>query len=243
MSSIRWLAPADGPAALPAPDTALEEPNGLLAAGGSLDPDWLLASYARGIFPWYESGQPILWWSPDPRAVLHPARLHVSRSLRKTLRSSGLVVTADRDFASVVYACAEPRRYTSSTWITPAMADAYITLHSLGWCHSFEAWHEGELVGGLYGMAMGRVFFGESMFARQRDASKVAFVRAIGFLQSAGIELVDCQVPSHHLAQLGASEMPRAEFLRELEGLIRPGAPSGSWSTAFATWLARAHAA
>lgn len=239
MTTIRWLAPTAGPAALPSPDDALDEPNGLLAAGGALEPDWLLASYAHGIFPWYEEGQPILWWSPDPRAVLYPERLHVSRSLRRTLRSGGIVVTADRDFAAVVEACAAPRRYTSSTWITPAMADAYVAMHELGWCHSFEAWHEGELVGGLYGMAIGRVFFGESMFTRLRDASKVAFVRAVGFLRAAGVRLIDCQLPSHHLARLGASEVPRAAFLRELRTLVRPASPSRPWSRAFAAWLER----
>jgi len=237
VSTIRWLAPADGPTALPSPADALEEPNGLLAAGGALTPEWLLASYARGIFPWYEAGQPILWWSPDPRAVLYPEQLHVSRSLGKTLRSGRIVVTADRDFATVLRACAAPRRYTSHTWITPAMAQAYIAMHELGWCHSFEAWHDGELVGGLYGMAIGKVFFGESMFTRLRDASKVAFVRAVRFLRSTGIELIDCQVPSHHLTRLGASEMPRAAFLRALESLVRPASPSGSWSAPFAAWL------
>lgn len=236
---IRWLGPGDGPEALPAPEEALEEPNGLLAAGGSLAPNWLLASYARGIFPWYESGQPILWWSPDPRAVLFPERLHVSRSLRKTLRSGKFRVTADSAFAEVVGQCALPRRYTSSTWITPEMARAYIAMHELGWAHSFEAWHAGELAGGLYGVAIGKVFFGESMFSRISDASKVAFAHAVDFLKAQGFELIDCQIQSHHLRQLGASDLPRSRFVSELARLSTPGTQSSIWSESFAAHCER----
>jgi len=234
MSELRWLSPADGPESLPDPSQALNEPNGLLAAGGSLEPEWLLTSYRRGIFPWFETGQPILWWSPDPRIVLRPDEFHVSRSLKKCLRRGRYRVTADRDFAAVIRACAEPRRYTDATWITPLMIDAYIRLHDLGWAHSFEAWHGDSLAGGLYGIVIGGVFFGESMFARQSDASKVAFWHAIRFLQSVAIEIIDCQLPSAHMTRLGAQSMPRTEFLSMLERTTTPAGTPGSYCDAFA---------
>lgn len=234
MTELRWLNAADGPECLPDPAEALAEPNGLLAAGGSLEPDWLLAGYRRGIFPWYERGQPILWWSPDPRTVLWPEALRVSRSLAKRLRRGDLEITADKDFRGVIGACAEPRRYTDSTWITPAMLEAYATLHDLGWAHSFEAWQDGQLAGGLYGIAIGRVFFGESMFARQTDASKVAFWHAVRFLEVRGFELIDCQLPSAHLTSLGATSLSRSQFLSKLAALTAaPGAPM-PWDEAFA---------
>lgn len=234
MSSIHWLKPTDSPTALPDPNHALPEPNGLLAAGGCLSPEWLLASYARGIFPWYEDGQPILWWCPDPRAVLLPDQLAISRSLRKTVARRTFTVTADTAFAEVVAGCAAPRQYTDQTWITPAIAEAYLALHELGWAHSFEAWRGEKLVGGLYGVAIGKVFFGESMFAAERDASKVAFVHAVEFLSSSGVCLIDCQIPSAHLSRLGATMMPRKAFLRQLETLCRPGGKPGSWAERFA---------
>ena len=240
MSNIRWLNPIDGPDALPEPHEALIEPNGLLAAGGSLTPDWLLESYARGIFPWYESGQPILWWSPDPRAVLLPENLVVSRSLRKTLRRDKFRVTADCAFDRVVEACALPRRYTDATWITGEMAAAYRKLHELGRAHSFEAWCDGELAGGLYGVALGQIFFGESMFTQIRDASKVAFVHAVEFLRTNGFRLIDCQIPSEHLQSLGACNLPRPEFLSALERLREPEGAAGSWTEAFAATMAHA---
>jgi len=234
MSSICWLAPTDGPDALPEPSLALAEPNGLLAAGGTLKPDWLLASYASGIFPWYEEGQPILWWCPDPRAVLWPDQLRISRSLRKTLSRSGFTVSADRAFDAVVSACAAPRHYTESTWITAEMAQAYQQLHRLGWAHSFETWQDDRLVGGLYGVAIGRVFFGESMFAKCSDASKIALVHAVDFLRAKDFELIDCQVPSEHMASLGAVNIPRALFLDHLRSMCRPDALPCSWSQDFA---------
>lgn len=239
MSTIRWLSPAEGPESMPPASAALEEPNGLIAAGGALEPEWLLAAYRRGIFPWYETGQPILWWSPDPRAVLRPADLHVSRSLHRRLRKGEFEVTADGAFDAVVAGCAEPRGYTDSTWITADMANAYSRLHRLGFAHSFEAWSGGELVGGLYGVAIGRVFFGESMFKRRSDASKVAFVQGVRFLAARGFALIDCQVATSHLSRLGATSMPRNEFVTFLRRHCVPQEPDFSWQTAFG---ARCHA-
>lgn len=233
MSTICWLGPSDGPEALPPPSAALSDPNGLLAAGGALRPDWLLASYEHGIFPWYEEGQPILWWCPNPRCVLRPSELKISRSLKRTISKGIFAVSADRAFVDVVAACAEPRSYTDSTWITADMAQAYAGLHELGWAHSFEAWDETGLVGGLYGVSIGRVFFGESMFCRRTDASKVAFVHAVRFLAGRGVELIDCQIRSAHLMRLGASDMPREEFIEHLKGHCRPRGAPGSWSDEF----------
>ena len=196
MSTLRWLSSADAVDRFPPASQALTEPNGLLAAGGDLKPERLLAAYRRGIFPWYEEGQPILWWSPDPRAVLRPDGVRVSRSLRRSLNKGGFELKIDHAFEAVVAACAEPRRYTHSTWITREMATAYTRLHRLGWAHSFESWRDGELVGGLYGVAIGRVFFGESMFARATDASKVALVRLAEYLRERSFRLIDCQVAS-----------------------------------------------
>jgi leucyl/phenylalanyl-tRNA--protein transferase len=233
MADLRWLSKEDSPASLPDPAQALPEPNGLLAAGGSLAPEWLLESYRRGIFPWFESGQPILWWSPDPRTVMTPDQLHVSRSLQKCIGRQQFEVTADTDFAGVITSCAAPRNYTDSTWITPEMQAAYTELHRLGWAHSFESSIDGLLVGGLYGIAIGRVFFGESMFASRSDASKVAFFHAVRFLSERGIELIDCQLPSAHLSRLGARTMPREAFLAALAQLTEsPGTP-GSYRDDF----------
>lgn len=230
---LRWLSAAGGPESMPDPEHALTEPNGLLAAGGSLDPEWLLASYRRGIFPWFEARQPILWWSPDPRFVLAPETMKVSRSLAKRIRQGRFEVRADTEFAAVIAACAEPRRYTNATWITPAMRTAYVTLHRLGWAHSVEAWADGTLVGGLYGVSIGRVFFGESMFARETDASKVAFWHAVRYLEAEGCELIDCQLPSSHLEQFGAQGMPRRDFLARLRELTEPPGAPGSWTENF----------
>lgn len=241
MSPIRWL-PPDAPLdAFPPVATAEREPNGLLAAGGDLRPERLLHAYRAGIFPWYESGQPVLWWSPDPRAVLWPQALRVTRSLRKKLRRPEFTVTADRAFADVITACAEPRRYTSGTWITPEMVAAYRALHGLGHAHSFEIWRGGELVGGLYGVALGRVFFGESMFTRISDASKIAFVRAVRYLQGRACALIDCQVWSPHVASLGATRMPRSEFIAQVGVLTGAADDAGSWSDDFAR-VTSAHA-
>jgi leucyl/phenylalanyl-tRNA--protein transferase len=224
-----WIDPRDETLQFPDPSLALKEPNGLLAVGGDLAPERLIAAYQHGIFPWYNHNQPILWWSPDPRAVLFPARLKVSRSLRKTLRRRPFEVTADQAFAEVIAACSAPRKDASGTWITQAMKQAYIRLHQLGLAHSVECWREGKLLGGLYGVAIGRVFFGESMFSHASDASKVAFVYLVRQLQDWGYAAIDCQVHSAHLQSLGAETIPRAAF-QELLGQWCPvaGRP-GPW--------------
>jgi leucyl/phenylalanyl-tRNA--protein transferase len=215
------------------PDPTLAEPDGLLAIGGDLSPERLLAAYAEGIFPWFDDRSPILWWSPDPRLVLDPAHLHVSRSLRRTIRRGAYRVTADTAFEQVIRRCAErPRRGQSGTWITAGMAQAYLRLHRLGFAHSFEAWSGESLVGGLYGVSLGAAFFGESMFADRPDASKAALVRAVEWLSGRGVSLVDCQVRTDHLVSLGASEVPRAEFLARLRAALRAETLRGPWSLA-----------
>ncbi len=191
---------------------AMREPNGLLAAGGDLSPERLIQAYRHGCFPWFEEGQPILWWSPDPRTVLLPAEVHVSRSLRKVLRQGRFRVTFDRDFAAVIAECAGPRNYTDGTWITDDMQRAYLALHDQGHAHSVEVWDGDALVGGLYGLAMGRLFFGESMFSRADNASKVGFVTLVEHLEQAGFVLIDCQMPTDHLHSLGARSIPREVF-------------------------------
>lgn len=193
-------------------DKALREPNGLLAAGGDLSADRLIQAYRHGCFPWYQDGQPILWWSPDPRTVLFPDELHVSRSLRKLLRQGRYQVTFDQDFTAVIQACAAPRAYADGTWITDNMQDAYLELHRRGFAHSVEVWDQGTLVGGLYGLAMGRLFFGESMFSRADNASKMGFASLVERLQAGGVVLIDCQMPTEHLISLGARSIGRDEF-------------------------------
>lgn len=217
---LHWIRPDDPPEAFPDPLRALHAPDGLLAAGGDLSPPRLLAAYRRGIFPWYSEGQPILWWSPDPRTVLLPAGLHLSRSLRRKLRQRRFTVSFDRAFAEVMAGCAAPRRADSAdggTWITAAMQAAYVELHRLGHTHSLEVWMDGVLVGGLYGLALGRVFFGESMFSRATDASKIALACLARQLHYWDFALIDCQVHSAHLERLGAIRMPRSVFLRRIE--------------------------
>lgn len=191
---------------------ALREPNGLLAAGGDLSVERLVAAYRHGCFPWYEDGQPILWWSPNPRTVLLPDNLHISRSLRKVLRSNQFSVTFDRNFAQVIHACAQPRHDQNGTWITSDIQKAYIELHQQGIAHSVEVWQDEELVGGLYGIAIGQLFFGESMFSRVSNASKVGFVTLVSALKSAGFQLIDCQMPTEHLLSLGADSITRIDF-------------------------------
>jgi leucyl/phenylalanyl-tRNA--protein transferase len=231
MRSLYWISRDRRVDAFPPVSDALTEPNGLLAAGGDLSPERLLAAYRKGIFPWYQEGQPILWWSPDPRAVLKPDGLKVSRSLRRSLRKRGFELRVDTKFAAVVAACAEPRDYGGGTWITREMAAAYTQLHRLGWAHSFETWADDELVGGLYGVAIGGVFFGESMFTRVTDASKVALVHAVDFLRSHGTRLIDCQVASAHTRSLGAVDMPRSEFLSVIAQLCGESARPQKWSS------------
>ncbi|MBV9344770.1 MAG: leucyl/phenylalanyl-tRNA--protein transferase [Gammaproteobacteria bacterium] len=212
MRSITWLSPHDAPEYFPPAEQALEEPAGLLAAGGDLSPQRLLAAYRRGIFPWYSPGQPVLWWSPDPRAVLFPEEFRCTRSLAKTLRNAGFTASLDRDFTQVIDGCAAPRAASPGTWITSEMRAAYLRLHQLGYAHSVEVWHRAALVGGLYGVRLGAVFFGESMFSRVRDASKVALAHLIGVCRRNAMVVIDCQLPSHHLASLGARSIPRRQF-------------------------------
>ncbi len=212
VKSITWLEPDGDREWFPPLDQALEEPEGLLAAGGDLSPARLLAAYRRGIFPWYSAGQPVLWWCPDPREVLLPEDFRCSRSLAKTLRNRGFEVTFDCDFAGVVRACAARREHSAGTWITSEMLDAYCHLHRLGSAHSVEVRLDGALVGGLYGVLLGAVFFGESMFSRERDASKAALAHLVERGRGAGLRLIDCQLPTAHLRSLGSKPMARKEF-------------------------------
>lgn len=214
---------------LPPPASALAEPNGLLAAGGDLSVPTLLEAYRCGVFPWYSAGQPLLWWSPDPRAVLPLADLHVPRRLARTLRRGGFSVTVDRAFAEVVAACAAPRRYADGTWITPEMAVAYRALHAAGHAHSVECWRGDALVGGVYGVAIGRLFCGESMFSRETDGSKVALVALARRLLAWDYALMDCQMQSAHLARFGAVEMSRAGFLTLVQRLAAEPAADTAW--------------
>lgn len=207
-------------------EQALEDPNGLLALGGDLAPERLELAYRQGIFPWYQDGQPLLWWSPDPRTVLIPGELHVSRSMRKVLRKAPYQVTFDQDFAAVMAGCAEPRNYTDATWITEDMFRAYCHLHDRGVAHSVEVWEEGQLVGGLYGVALGRMFFGESMFSRRDNASKTGFITLVEKLRQWGFEMIDCQMPTEHLFSLGARSLSRDRFKAELQRLCAPQVPS-----------------
>ncbi|HLQ13295.1 MAG TPA: leucyl/phenylalanyl-tRNA--protein transferase [Steroidobacteraceae bacterium] len=220
---IAWLAPGDPPDHFPAVERALLDPPGLLAAGGDLSCERLVAAYRRGIFPWYSPGQPVLWWSPDPREVLLPQEFHTSRSLRRAQRLRGFEYHVDRDFAAVIAACAAPRAHSPGTWITPEMHAAYIALHERGIAHSNEIWRAGSLIGGMYGVQLGRVYFGESMFSRERDASKAALAGLVRQCLAEGTELIDCQLPSAHLRSLGSRALPRVEFLRRLaQGLAPP---------------------
>ncbi|MCX8144947.1 MAG: leucyl/phenylalanyl-tRNA--protein transferase [Azovibrio sp.] len=226
---IPWLA---GNAPFPPLETALKEPNGLLAAGADLGVPRLLEAYRQGIFPWFAPGEPVLWWSPDPRMVLFPEAFRPSRSLTRTLRRGRFEVRLDSAFAAVVAACAEtPRPGQNGTWITAEIRAAYGALHELGYAHSVETWLDGELVGGLYGVALGRMFYGESMFTRQTDASKVAFAHLVRYLRQEGFGMIDCQMKTPHLASLGAREIPRQEFIRRLRALIAAPAPVGRWPT------------
>jgi len=212
------------------PPSYLAERDGLLAVGGDLSAERLLLAYRQGIFPWYTEKTPILWWSPDPRLVLFPAELKISISLRRVLRKNVFSVTFDRAFADVIRRCAEVRRARDdSTWIVPEMVTAYSRLHRLGYAHSVESWHEGELVGGLYGMALGRVFYGESMFTRKTDASKVALVHLVDLLTRGGFQLIDCQVTTAHLQSMGAREISRRRFLTLLAENIPEVVHGESW--------------
>ncbi len=209
--------------------TALSEPNGLLCAGGDLEPQTIISAYSKGIYPWFSDDQPILWWSPDPRMVLFPKEFKVSKSLAKTVRSGKFEVRFDTAFADVIAGCAEPREPDGGTWIVPEMQEAYASLHELGVAHSVESWQNEKLVGGLYGVALGRMFFGESMFARETDASKVALVAMVEKLKRDGFELIDCQQETRHLARFGARPIPRQEFVQRLQELINLGQSHSNW--------------
>ncbi len=223
---IPWLR---GNAPFPPISKALASPNGLLCAGGELTPQRILEAYSRGIFPWFSEGDPILWWSPDPRMVLFPEELKVSRSLRKAVARGIYETRWDTSFRDVMEACAAPRDAQGGTWIVPEMVEAYVKLHEMGHAHSVESWHEGELVGGLYGIAMGRVFFGESMFSRATDASKVALVKLVERVGGAGCRLIDCQQATGHLASLGAREIARTAFAQLVQDSIQYPPPGERW--------------
>jgi leucyl/phenylalanyl-tRNA--protein transferase len=214
---IPWLGP-ESP--FPPLEAALLRPNGLLAVGGDLSPSRLIEAYRHGIFPWFNEGEPILWWSPDPRMVLFPQELKISRSLRKTLKRGNYEIRADSAFKQVMEACAAPRGEHTGTWIHAEMIAAYGRLYEMGMAHSMETWIEGELVGGLYGVGQGKMFFGESMFSRVSDASKIAFVHLVAQLQRWGFEMIDCKMKTEHLASLGAREISRNEFRQKLKELV-----------------------
>ena len=226
---ITWLSPSDAPDAFPDIELAVHEPEGLLAAGGDLGSTRLLAAYRRGIFPWYEEGQPILWWSPNPRCVIRPGCLHVAKRLQRELRHSTAEYSFDGDFSTVVNACAEPRESGQGTWITRDMAAAYRRLHDEGWAHSVEIWQGDRLIGGMYGIAIGCVFFGESMFSRESNASKFALLALTRWLFAHDFVILDCQVVSQHLLSLGAVTMPRREFAELLRSECVPARRFLTW--------------
>jgi len=224
---LPWLGTRDS---FPAVERALKEPNGLLCAGADLSVRRLLAAYRHGIFPWYSGAEPILWWSPDPRMVLFCDQLKVARSLAKSIRNKGYDVRVDTAFAEVLAGCAAARRGEGRTWLGSDMREAYLELHDAGHAHSFECWKGNALVGGLYGVAIGRMFYGESMFSRATDASKVALVALVEELRGRGFPMIDCQVRTPLLAQLGGREIPRGEFLRRMRALVNYREPGGRWT-------------
>ncbi len=226
MSLIPWLEDLT----FPPVEEAMDDPNGLLAAGGDLSPERLLRAYRQGIFPWFDDDQPILWWSPDPRAVLFPSNIHISRSLAKRLRRGDFHFSFDRCFEDVVAACAAPRQYSQGTWITDDMAEAYAALHDWGVAHSLEVWLGDELVGGLYGVSLGKLFFGESMFSRVTDASKAAFVALAKQCEAWNFALIDCQIANPHLSSMGATDISRREFVDYLNKYADMPHPLGPWS-------------
>lgn len=223
---IPWLT---SDLSFPPPERALIEPNGLLALGGDLSCKRLIQAYSKGIFPWFNEDEPILWWSPDPRMVLFPAELKIARSLRKALQKHDYQISADRSFDQVIAACAIPRRDQGGTWINSVMIKAYRELHRMGHAHSVETWIDGKLAGGLYGVALGRAFFGESMFSRTTNASKIAFVHLVKQLARWRFGIIDCQMKTAHLASLGAREIQRTQFTRIIEELIHYRGVEGMW--------------
>jgi leucyl/phenylalanyl-tRNA--protein transferase len=223
---IPWL---HGDDPFPPVSCALDEPNGLIAAGGRLTVERLVSAYRQGIFPWYSEGQPVLWWTPDPRMVLEPHAIRIARSLRKRLRRRDYEVRVDTCFTAVVRACAEPREGQAGTWITAEISRAYTALHRAGLAHSVEVWIDGALAGGLYGVALGRMFYGESMFARATDASKIALAHLARQLERWEFGLIDCQMETAHLASLGAHAVPRREFMSKLSELVNYPGRLGPW--------------
>jgi leucyl/phenylalanyl-tRNA--protein transferase len=224
---LAWLDRADP---FPPVERALKDPNGLLCAGGDLSMERLLQAYRHGVFPWYSGGEPVLWWSPDPRMVLHCDELKVSRSLAKSVRNKGYDVRVDTAFPDVLTGCAGPRKGEPGTWLGDDMRSAYLALHRAGYAHSFETWRGDDLVGGLYGVAIGRMFYGESMFSRATDASKVALVALVHTVKERGFPLIDCQMNTELLASMGAREIPRSAFLRALSALVHYAEPPGKWN-------------
>jgi leucyl/phenylalanyl-tRNA--protein transferase len=214
---IPWLSSGAG---FPPVEESLTEPNGLLAAGLELNPELILDAYCKGIFPWFNPGEPVLWWSPDPRMVLHPSEFRMSRTLRQRIKRGGYEIRVDSDFGQVMEACAAPRQSQNGTWIGPAIRQSYTSLHDMGYAHSIETWIDGELAGGLYGLAIGRMFFGESMFARRTDASKLALAHLCRQLEKWKFGLIDCQMETSHLASLGARPIRRTEFIQEVARLV-----------------------
>jgi len=229
MIQIPWLHPDN--TLFPSPALALSEPNGLLAVGGDLSPERILAAYKHGIFPWFNPGDPILWWSPSPRTVIFPHQFHISRSLRKLINRETYQISFDHCFQDVMRACAAPREYADGTWISEDIISGYSALHARGFAHSVEVWQQGELVGGLYGVALGRIFFGESMFSRADNASKVGIAYLVQQLLCWDFQLIDCQVANDHLFSLGAIEIPRDEFQQLLINFVQvpPNYPA-NWS-------------
>jgi leucyl/phenylalanyl-tRNA--protein transferase len=231
---IPWLVD-DAP--FPPAEQALIEPNGLLCAGANLSAERILSAYRQGIFPWFSAGQPILWWSPDPRMVLFPSEFKLSRSLRKTLKAGDYTIRLDSHFNEVIKACAHTERAGQpGTWITPDMQRAYRQLHELGWAHSVETWRGDRMIGGLYGLAIGHMFYGESMFSQQTDASKIAVAHLARFLEQHDFGMVDCQMRTEHLASLGAREIPRSDFLARLRVLCDSPVAPGRWPEAGAAF-------
>lgn len=213
------------------PNPGLADPSGLLAVGGDLEPDRIIRAYQNGIFPWYNEGEPILWWSPDPRMVLFPEELKISKSMQRVINSGKFSITMDREFKQVIEACkSNPRRMDQDTWITGDMVNAYCRLHEMGIAHSVEVWQESKLVGGLYGLAVGNIFSGESMFSTVSNASKYGFIKLIAILINTGFNLIDCQVYTNHLASMGAREIPQEQYLKHLGFAIKTTEKPLKWT-------------
>jgi len=232
MSSIElnWLDADDLSHSFPPPDSALDDPEGLIAAGGDLTPARILKAYQCGIFPWYQEPQPILWWCPNPRGVLYPKKAIAHKSVLRTLRRKQWSVSYDKDFAAVIQACAEPRRYSNNTWITAEMSAAYIQLHHLGHAHSIEIWDPQErLVGGIYGLSIGRLFAGESMFSRENDASKIALLWLAAYCDSWGYAVIDTQLPSQHLTSMGGEAISRQQYIHQLKNYSNQQVDEQAW--------------